>query len=318
MIGICPRCDYEIPEARRGFGECPKCRVIFDRYDPDRPRMRPLGSVAKEPEPSGPPVALILVVLFVVLGILFLLRPQSPDQAATAAPSPADVAPAVAASSDDGAPAETATDPEATPAGLTAADLLADPDLTTYGDGSALSQTLTPSQLAEARATLEAEAEQLRVEIGPVVDDPMAEEPPADLQTTTIDEVGDLAWVGWYEGAEGYTRAAGQAQSMGRPLVVYFHTDWCQWCARFDEEFLPDPLVRRFLSNVIRVHVNPERGDAELDLSRRYGVAGYPTFLVIPPNGGVEGAVRVHPFRDGGTISTADFVAECETAAGRS
>ena len=105
---------------------------------------------------------------------------------------------------------------------------------------------------------------------------------------------------------------------MNRPLIVYFRADWCGWCARFNDDFLPDPLVRRFLSNVIRVQINPEHGERELELSRRYGIKGYPSFLVIPPAGGVEGAVRVHPFRDGGTISTADFVAECEAAAGRS
>ena len=160
------------------------------------------------------------------------------------------------------------------------------------------------------------EAARAAAESEPSYDVGAGDEPiPSDIRVVTnIDGVDDLQWVGWYEGVAGYERGLEQARDMNRPLVVYFHTDWCNYCRALNKDFLPDPLVRRFLSNVLRVHVNPESSAEAKALGEVFGVAGYPSFFVLPPGVGPSGANRVHPFRNGTTITPQEFAAECEAA----
>lgn len=219
--------------------------------------------------------------------------------------------------------------------GLTAADLASRPDLETWGspDPDRPPALLTDDQLAEARAALQRE-EQVSLEVE--VLDPDSELGRAAMQrpaAPAMSPVGsgpgeaaaddgqgdqdDLAWVGWYEGAGGLERAQGQIARMSpRPLVVYFHAGWCRYCRAFEADFLPDPLVRRFLSDVFRVHVEPERSAEDRALAERFGVTGYPSFFVLRPGEQPSQARRVHPFWDDRAIPVQQFVASCQEAAG--
>ena len=127
-------------------------------------------------------------------------------------------------------------------------------------------------------------------------------------------ETRSVSRPGWFEGAVGYERALVERSRRAAPLIVYFHTDWCAYCRRFDEEFLANEPVGDWLSRALRVEINPESGDAELALARRFGIRGYPGFFVVRPDS--EEAVRVHPFRRGQTISTKQFLSELKDAAG--
>ena len=97
------------------------------------------------------------------------------------------------------------------------------------------------------------------------------------------------------------------------PLIVYFYADWCPFCQRLDSEYLPSAPVQQYLRGVVKVRINPEYGPAEEEIASRYGVKGYPTFLVMrnvssPPR-------NIQPFRKGGeNLSPAEWVTACEKA----
>jgi len=225
---------------------------------------------------------------------------------------------------------------EEAPPGLSAAALLSQPDLESWGEipedrepiqltGIQMKEirdaieevALSEAEIHEAGRDAEGSEGTFRFEVEPMdatgseselveslVDGPRPQNEPEET----------LRFVGWYSGASGYEQGRRQAQRMGRPMVVYFHTDWCPYCRAFDTSYLTDPLVRRFLSNVVRIHVNPEDGDIEMALAQRYGVAGYPSFFILPHGLAVEDARRVHPFRNNKEIPVEQFVAECEDA----
>ena len=117
----------------------------------------------------------------------------------------------------------------------------------------------------------------------------------------------------WLNGAAGYARALELQRELKVPLIVYFYADWCPYCQRLDSEYLPSAPAREYLRTVVKVRINPEHGPAEEAIASRYGVTGYPTFLVMrdlssPPR-------NVQPFRKGGaTLSPADWVAGCKWA----
>jgi thiol-disulfide isomerase/thioredoxin/predicted RNA-binding Zn-ribbon protein involved in translation (DUF1610 family) len=308
-LQTCPKCGYEIPEARRGSQDCPQCGVVFARFDPSRVRMAPMARVA-HPDSKKPPVLLIGLALATVLVMVLGwprpgIEPPEPDR-------PTPVAEAVE-------PGATGSITEPDPAqGLTADDLRARPGLQDWGeiDPDRPPTRLTPTQLSEAR---EATDPLLSLDIAPL--DPTSTEGMSALDARPTDgssaKDDELAWVGWYEGADGYSQAQRQLEQMSpRPLVVYFHADWCAYCKRFERDFLPDPLLRRFLSDVLRVHVNPEASPQDKALADRFGVRGYPSFFILRPGEQPGQAHRVHPFWDKQAIPVTDFVAMAEEAAG--
>lgn len=117
----------------------------------------------------------------------------------------------------------------------------------------------------------------------------------------------------WLNGAEGYARALELQRELKVPLIVYFYADWCPYCQRLDSEYLPSAPVQQYLRGVVKVRINPEYGPAEEKIAQRYGVRGYPTFLVMrnlssPPR-------NIQPFRKGGAnLSPAEWVTACEKA----
>jgi thiol-disulfide isomerase/thioredoxin len=318
VITTCPRCSFEIPEKAQGAPDCPGCGVIFARYDPEKASMARLEAVRSErsPEPSRPPVLPIGLALAVTLAVFAMLairstRPEQPDDLTSPgseSPGVSDVAEAVDGADAGGSDPETL---EERPPGLTASQFLAS-GLEEYGD-------LDPDRDKPAVAAWQLREIRHAIEAEPGLDFSVEEPIPAGVPVVL--EPGPLAelqWIGWYEGADGYTQALQQAHRMNRPLVIYFHTEWCNFCRAMNKDFLPDPLVRRFLSNVMRVHVNPELSSDGEALATRFGVAGYPSFFVLPSGADIAGAKRVHPFRNGQAITPQEFVAECEEAANES
>ena len=90
----------------------------------------------------------------------------------------------------------------------------------------------------------------------------------------------------WFEGADGHANAMRQRKTMRAPMLVYFRVDWCPHCRRFDE-LLDDSQVRSRLAGVIKVRIDPEKGDAEKQLFQsEYGGTGYPTIFLHPADGG--------------------------------
>lgn len=81
---------------------------------------------------------------------------------------------------------------------------------------------------------------------------------------------------------ETYEAALAAATASGKPVLADFYTDWCGFCARMDDEVLPNRMITETLMRFEVVKVN---GEARADLVDRYEVGGYPTFLFVDAEG---------------------------------
>jgi len=125
------------------------------------------------------------------------------------------------------------------------------------------------------------------------------------------------AFSGWHKGATGYREALNEFAEGDRALAVYFYTDWCGYCRKFNGELLAVNMVERHLDGLVRVMINPDDGGEAESLAATWGVTGYPTFLIVAP--GQERGSRISPFVQSGsrarTLTASEFVRECERAA---
>ena len=98
-----------------------------------------------------------------------------------------------------------------------------------------------------------------------------------------------------------YDKAVAAAKAEGKDMLVDFTgSDWCGWCIKLDEEvFSHESFLTGARKHFVLVKLdfprkpenkakvpNPKRND---ELNAKYGVRGYPTVLLITPNGDVIG-----------------------------
>ncbi len=123
----------------------------------------------------------------------------------------------------------------------------------------------------------------------------------------------------WREGASGYRQAAAEAAQQGRPMLVYFRTDWCPYCRELERELLSSAEVEGYLARLARARVNPETGQEEGSLAKIYGVSGYPAlFLQRAPGDPPRRISRTARGPDGAPRlkTPSEFVATLQDAAG--
>lgn len=75
-----------------------------------------------------------------------------------------------------------------------------------------------------------------------------------------------------------------RARRENKPILADFETDWCIWCKVLDKLTYPDAEVTELISE----RFVPVKLNAELmpnDLTKKYGVRGYPGIAVIAPDG---------------------------------
>lgn len=112
---------------------------------------------------------------------------------------------------------------------------------------------------------------------------------------------------GWSHGASGYNKAIYEAKNGEKPLILYFHTEWCKWSKRMNNDYLASYDVKEFLRDIPKVEINPEDGAKEKAISEKYNVTGYPTFLVSIPS--LDSKIeRLYPFRKGSDWTTDEFI----------
>ncbi len=117
----------------------------------------------------------------------------------------------------------------------------------------------------------------------------------------------------WYHGADGYQEALELARAGNRPLIVFFHVEWCGWCKRLQKEYLDAPDVYDTLGDYLRVEINPEKGAPEKTLEDQYHIRSYPAFLVSLP--GVATPLRLSPFNSNDSNQTTEeFIAQIKRA----
>ena len=89
----------------------------------------------------------------------------------------------------------------------------------------------------------------------------------------------------WYVGASGYEGGELERQAARATMVVYFQKKKCDACRRFEHEVLGAAEVKSFLSDVVKVRVDPDDGAAEHQLAARFGITSLPAVAVIPQRG---------------------------------
>jgi thiol-disulfide isomerase/thioredoxin len=89
----------------------------------------------------------------------------------------------------------------------------------------------------------------------------------------------------WSEGARGFRSASNEQRASGSPMLLYFRTDWCPYCKEFDREVLSDSGVSTAIAPAVKVRINPEDGDDERALAKKFGVTGYPRLVLVARDG---------------------------------
>jgi len=84
----------------------------------------------------------------------------------------------------------------------------------------------------------------------------------------------------WYEDRPGFEEALAEHNKTGKPMVLYFHAPWCQYCKAFNEQVLnTDKMVLFLGKNYIKAKVYPDK-TPERALMEQFETTGFPTFFV--------------------------------------
>jgi thiol-disulfide isomerase/thioredoxin len=119
--------------------------------------------------------------------------------------------------------------------------------------------------------------------------------------------VPNYEFLDWEHGASGYHLALEEAKAAEKPLILYFHTSWCGWCKKLDQNYLATSEAEEFLRNIPKVEINPDKGKAEKALFSKFGLTGYPSFLLLIPKISSE-AVKISPFLNARELSVEEFL----------
>jgi thiol:disulfide interchange protein len=108
-----------------------------------------------------------------------------------------------------------------------------------------------------------------------------ATEPDASVGSSPLAE--RVRWSSFGRGME-------RALEEDKPLLVSFVANWCGYCRKMDRTTWKDPEVVRRTGEIVAVRVDAEEGRRRdgfsgRELAQRYGVEGYPTLIVMDPEG---------------------------------
>lgn len=75
-----------------------------------------------------------------------------------------------------------------------------------------------------------------------------------------IDMTGDVQWESLEKGLE-------RSKNEGKPLIIYFHTEWCTYCKQMESEIFKDKEITDLMNNnYINVKVNPEKEKNKINI----------------------------------------------------
>jgi thioredoxin-related protein len=121
-----------------------------------------------------------------------------------------------------------------------------------------------------------------------------------------------------------FTEAADQAARENKLLLLDFTgSDWCGWCQKLDAETFSRPEFSDYADkNLVLVRVDfpmhksqpDELKEANRALKEQYSVRGFPTVVVVKPNGTVMWDQR--GYAPGGPNAMINAVNQCRKAAG--
>lgn len=102
-----------------------------------------------------------------------------------------------------------------------------------------------------------------------------------------------------------FAKASAAAKQADKYMLLDFSgSDWCGWCIKLDKEVFSKPEFKAYAEkNLVCVLVDfPRRKtqSAELkkqneSLSRKYGIEGFPTIVLLAPDGALAGQTGYQP-----------------------
>ena len=115
-----------------------------------------------------------------------------------------------------------------------------------------------------------------------------------------------------------YNKALAQAKASNKNVLLDFTgSDWCPWCIRMEKEVLSTPQFKDYAGkNLVLMLVDfPQTKQLPQDvqdqnntLQTKYGVDGYPYFILVDSGGNVLG--RQEGYLDGGVSA---FIAKLDS-----
>ena len=75
-----------------------------------------------------------------------------------------------------------------------------------------------------------------------------------------------------------------KAQKTGKPILVFFYTDWCGFCQRFAPTYDKIAKSRDIKKNVAVAYVNCEE-EANRKIAEEYNIQAFPTVYVVDAKG---------------------------------
>ena len=99
--------------------------------------------------------------------------------------------------------------------------------------------------------------------------------------------------------SEDYPAGLARAKQEGKYILLDFTgSDWCGWCKRLKAEVFSKPSFKEYArENLVCLMIDFPRGKSQskelqaqnIELSNKFGVAGYPTIIVLDPDGAFAG-----------------------------
>jgi len=118
-----------------------------------------------------------------------------------------------------------------------------------------------------------------------------------------------------------FAAAQARAKAENKPLFVLFTgSDWCPYCMMLEKEILSTPEFKDYASrNLVPVMVDFPRASiisqkqraANEELGERYGVRGYPTIIIMTPDGEAIDEMGYE------RVSPGEYIQEIEAIVGR-
>ncbi|MCF8276474.1 MAG: thioredoxin family protein [Flavobacteriales bacterium] len=107
--------------------------------------------------------------------------------------------------------------------------------------------------------------------------------------------------INYFEGS--FEEALKLSAETGKPILLEAHASWCGVCKKMASTTMTDGLVVETVNaNYISLNMDMEKGEGPA-LKERYAISGYPTMLVINPDGTVKKTIK-------GYVGAADLVKE--------
>ena len=89
----------------------------------------------------------------------------------------------------------------------------------------------------------------------------------------------------WYQGAEGYHQAQQQALALGYPLLYVLETPKCRRCGDLEKKFWQSKEMTGPLARLVKVRLNPGKGDGGEQILRRFPKVATPPGIYIQQPG---------------------------------